>query len=191
MPVIFTTLLSLLGGAFGPLTDWIRRKQQLQMAVQEAQQRIELQLLKNEGQVEEAEARSTGDRLNATAAMFKYGTFLMWFYPFIIGQFRPAYAQVVFNNLNAMPSWYTSSCVIIMFAIWGISVASPVVTGVFSQLGSFFQERRDHKERLAAINRPVVFDSLRSQVRGGLSQDFVNKVNIALDAADAADTTRN
>ncbi len=183
MPIIMT-ILSLIGGAITPLANWIQRKQELQAAALEAKQRIELQLLKNEGQVEAAEAHNSGERLKATSSTFKYITFGMWFCPFVLGQIRPAYAKIIFDNLSFMPAWYAQSCVIIMFAIWGISVASPVVSTVFSSLGSFFQERRDHKERIAAINRGAVFDSLRGSIKGGLSQQTVDLVNKALDAGE-------
>jgi hypothetical protein len=106
MPIIVTTLLSLLGGLFTPLGDWFRRKQQIQAAAAEAEQRIHLQILKNEGIAAEAEAHNSGERLRATSAMFKYGTFVMWFYPFIIGQIRPSYAKAIFDNLLAMPALY-------------------------------------------------------------------------------------
>ncbi len=190
MPLIFSTLLSLLTGSFGAIVDWARRKQEIQATREENLQRLQLQALKNEGETEAAESRNSGGRLRATSAIFKYGTFFMWFYPFIIGQVRPAYAHAVFENLLAMPAWYTQSCVIIMFAIWGISVSAPAVQTVFSSLGSFLQEKRDHKERVAAINRGVVFDSLRTQVKGGLSQEFVNAVNKALDAGESPNDNR-
>jgi hypothetical protein len=77
-----------------------------------------------------------------------------------------------------------------MFAIWGISVSAPAVQTVFSSLGSFLQERRDHKERLATINRKAFFDHLRSQSKGGvLSQQFVDNANAALDIGE--DPTTN
>ena len=179
MPLIFTTLLSLITGAFGPMVRWAQKKI-------EFQEQIQLQSLKNEGMVEQAEARNSAARLKATGRVFKYFTFFMWFYPFIICQFSAKYALMVFNNLDLLPQWYTSSCTIIMFAIWGISVSAPVVNGVFTSLGGYIQGRREHKERLATINRAAVFNELRKDsTNGKLDAGFVNIVDKALDAAEA------
>ena len=179
MPVFLTTLLSLISGAFGPMVDWARQKVQMQ-------EKIQLEGMKLEGQIEQSEAKSAVARLKATGAIFKYFTFFMWFYPFFVCQVSSKYALMVFNNLNLLPAWYTNSCVILMFAIWGISVSTPVVNGVFTSLGNYIQGRRDHKETLAKINRGLVFDELRKEAKGGKLEDgFVNIVDKALDAADA------
>lgn len=183
--------VGLFGGAFGlvpkvlgPVTAWIAKKQ-LALAMPHNNPLNNPQVdihYSNDAQVAEAEVQDSNFRLSATSTIFKYGTFFLWFYPFIIGQIRPLYAHIVFDNLAAMPAWYTQSCVIIMFAIWGISVSAPVISTVFGSLGSFLQERRDHHERLAAINRGAFFDSMKKQVKGGkLSQEFVNVINKALD----------
>ena len=188
---IITTLLSLLTGAFGPIMQWAKRKQDLALAKQEAEQRIQLQMLKNEGIVEESEARNTQSRLAATSQTFKYITFVMWFYPFVVCQIAPTYATRVFTSLDILPGWYTNSCVIIMFAIWGISVTAPVVTGMFSNLGSYIQGRREHVERVASINRGAVFNELRKDARNGkLDDNFVKIVDKALDAAEADMTSQ-
>lgn len=179
MPVFITTLLSMFTGAFGPLMNWAQQKI-------EFQQKIQLESMKLEGQIEQSEAKSAGERLKSTGRVFKYFTFFMWFYPFFVCQVSSKYALVVFNNLALLPPWYTNSCVILMFAIWGISVSAPVVNGIFSGLGQYIADKRDHKERLAKINRGLVFDELRKDSKDGkLNDGFVNIVDKALDAADA------
>lgn len=181
--LILTTIFSFLGGLLTPVTEWLKRKQEVQAAKDRFEQELKLQAMKNMGRMEEAEAKSSGERLRATSAIFKYGTFFMWFYPFFIAQFMPQKAEAIFNNLSLMPAWYTQSCVIIMFAIWGISVSAPVVTSMFSNLSAFLSERREHKERLAEINREAMFDYLRSKTKGkALSQDYVDVINDAIDA---------
>lgn len=186
MPFAFASLYSLVSSLFGPLVRWAERKQQMEAELQKANDDIRIQEVKNDGIAEKYESQNSMTRLKSTSAAFKYITFVMWFYPFIMGQFRPMAAKEIFDNLNLMPQWYTTSCVVIMFSIWGISVTAPAIASVFSGLGSFMQAGRDHRENLARINRDAVFNSLKRDL-GSVTQKTVDEINRALDAGESQD----
>ncbi len=187
MPVFLVTLLSMVSGAFGPIGNWIAKKQEMQAREQEMQDQMQIEAMKMNAAAAVADGAAADTRLKSTGRVFKYFTFFMWFTPFILGILRPDAASVIFQHFNEMPGWYSQACVLMIFAVWGIAVSGPVVTSIFSNLGQYIannkQAKYDHQQELAKINRNAVFDSLKKS-QGALSQQTVDEVNQALDSGE-------
>lgn len=115
-------------------------------------------------------------QIRATGRIFKYFTFFMWFGPFMISTVFPSYGMIIFENLNQLPEWYVQSCMVIMFAIWGIQSGKIAIANIFSGLNSFFRERQK-----VIIHRKMFFDVLRS-TKGNLSQYEVEIYDKALNS---------
>lgn len=181
-------LFGLLSGLPGILGDYFKKKQELEQIKLETERQIALAQQQMASDIAKAESEIAVSRLGATGSYFKYFTFAIWFGPFISGVFVPRFAEGIFNNLAKMPVWYVQSCVMIMFAIWGIQVAAPVVANIFTNLGAYLSDKRDYKLEKARINRDAVFASLRNDpsFKGrGIDQATVVMVDKALDAGEA------
>ena len=178
-------ILSMFSGIFGAIGNYFVEKQKRAAQEQMMQDQMRIQAMKMEADGIKADGVAANTRLKSTGRNFKYITFIMWFTPFVLGIIKPSAAAVIFQNFELMPTWYSQSCTILMFAIWGISVSAPVVQTVFSSLGNYLQGGREHRETLARINRDAVFAALRAK-QGALSQKTVDEVNAALDAGESS-----
>ncbi len=173
----------MLSGSLGPIGEWIKRKQELQMLEQETNRQIAMQQLKMATEGVKADGVAANTRLKSTGRYFKYFTFFLWFTPFVMCLINPAASAVIFNNFSLMPAWYSQSCVLMMFAIWGISVSAPVVNSIFSSLGNYIADKRVHQQTMAKLNRPEFYNSLRAQ-RGALSEQEVAQIETALNVSE-------
>lgn len=186
---MFALLIPLLASLPGLFGAFFKQKNDLLTAQNAAQLQIEIAKLNLAGQIAQAQMAEEAVIVNSTGAYFKYFTFFMWFGPFMIGIFFPAFSKEVFNNLAQMPEWYVQSCMVIMFTVWGISVSADTVGSIFSSLGSFFADKRAHNLDMATIvakiDRTSYFNALR-QSQGSISQQEVNKANAVFDAMDKA-----
>lgn len=180
---IFTVLFSFLSKLPGAVGKYFEKKQELEQIKLETQKQIALAQQQMASDMAKAESETAIARLAVTSSYFKYFTFCMWFGPFVSGVFFPQFADTIFKNLGQMPDWYVQSCVMIMFAIWGIQVAAPVVANIFSGLNNYLGERRTYKLESKRIDRTAVFDSLK-KAQGALSQRTVDEVNKALDSGE-------
>lgn len=184
MPVFLVTLFQLLSGVPGMIGDYFKKKQEIQTIQMQTQMQIEIEKQKLAAELAKAEVERAKAALSATSQTFKYVAFGVWFGPYVLGLVAPSWSKHVFENLAGMPEWYVQSVVLIMFTIWGISTASPVVGTIFSSMQEFFKERRNFKlEKVAtkaAIDRKAFFEALRA-AKGVLSQADVDAGNKALD----------
>ncbi len=183
MPVILTTLFSLLSNLAGPLGQYFKSKQEVEQLKIDTQKEIQLATMKLSAEIAQADMEKAKTVLAATGQYFKYFTFFMWFGPFIMGIINPALGKEIFVNLSGMPEWYVQSCMLIMFTVWGISVSAPVVGSIFSGLGNFFAERRDYKLEKAKIDRKAYFAALR-KLQGYVTDADVKRDDAVLDELD-------
>lgn len=153
----------------------------------QTQMQIEMEKQKLAAELAKAEVERAKAALGATSQTFKYVAFGVWFGPYVVGLVSPSWSAKIFQNLAGMPEWYVQSVVLIMFTIWGISTASPVVTSIFSSMQEFFREKRSFKlekaATKAAIDRKAFFDGLRA-AKGYLTQADVDAGNKALDKSE-------
>ncbi len=185
----FTSIIAgLLGGILGPLVRWAQRKQEMAAARQAAQDAEAIELIRNQGVAEKYESQTAMQRLKSTGTAFKYIMLTMWFYPWVMVQFSQSQATKIFSNMALLPSFYSESCVMIMFAILGIPVGARMATTVFDAVTGYVQGKRDaqyvHEQTLAKIDRSKVFKSLAENMGGKLSQSTVDLVNKAINAGD-------
>lgn len=156
--ILLLPLLSKLPGLFG---DFFTQKTQLAQAQMQTELAVEQAKISLAGQIAQDQMEVSKTIIGATGAHFKYFTFFMWFGPYMLQLIAPSYGQIVFQNMAGMPPWYAQSCVAIMFTVWGISVAAPVVNNIFSSLGGFFQASRTDKIAMKAVDKQAFFDALR------------------------------
>lgn len=183
MSAILTTVFSLLSSIPGQLGAYFAKKQELEAIKLETQKQVALAQQQMASDMAKAESQTAITRLNMTGSTFKYFTFVMWFGPFIVGVFMPSWSTAIFTNLKIMPDWYVQSCMMIMFAVWGISVSGPVVANIFSGLNSYLADKRDYKLQAKQIDRDILFKSLR-KIKGPLSQEDVQTFDTAINDAE-------
>ena len=171
---MFALLIPILASLPGLIGKYFQQKNDLLTAKNEVTRQIELAKIEMAKEIAVSQLNLNATIVQATSPIFKYFTFAMWFGPFMVGVVAPSYAKDIFHNLEGMPEWYVSSVVMIMFTVWGISVSAPVVNGIFSGLGEFFQAKRNDKIKLAAakVDRKAFYDNLRS-IQGFVSGEDV------------------
>lgn len=173
-------LFSLLSGLPGMLGTFFTQKAQLAQAQLATNLAIEQAKLNLAEEIAKDQLEESKVVIGATSPWFKYCTFAMWFWPFIIGSLHPSTAAFLFQNLAQMPQWYVTSCMTIMFTIWGISVASPVVSDMFTNLGQFFANSRQAKIELKKVDKQAFFDAIR-HLKGSVSAADMSTFNPVLD----------
>lgn len=176
-------LLPLLAKIPGMIGDYFKQQAELMQAQLQTEKEIELAKQQYAAEAAKAQFQLNQTIVQSTSSNFKYFTFVMWFGPFMVSLVSPSLSKEIFNNLAVMPEWYTQSCMLIMFTIWGITVSSPIVSSIFSNFGSFIAERRQYKLEKAKIDRTAYFDALR-KAKGPLSQAEVDVENKILDEAE-------
>lgn len=177
---MFALLIPLLASLPGMIGKYFSEVNAIKQAELETRRQIELAKQEMASQIAQAELQKANVIIGATGPFFKYFTFVMWFGPFMLGTFMPELSARVFTNLSGMPEWYVTSCVAVMFTVWGINVGAPVVSNIFSGLGGFFQQRRDYKLEKAKIDRKAFFDGMRKLFPKGMTQTQVDIMENAL-----------
>lgn len=185
---IASIIAGLVSGIFGPIVKWAQRRQEMAAQAERDRAAENLELIKNQGVAEKYESMSSMSRLKMTGETFKYIMIGMWFYPWVMVQFSQEQATKIFANMAVLPSFYSESCVMIMFAILGIPVGAKMATTVFDAVTGYYQGKRDaaytHEQALAHINRTAVMSSIRKDLGGKLDQKTVDIVNRAINAGD-------
>lgn len=178
LALLIPLLAQILPSIFGNMNQVLQAKQQLELAQITAQSNIAMEVAKDQ-------ALASQTIVNATSPRFKYWTFWMFFTPFIVGAITPSFSQQVFQNLSTMPNWYTQTCMTLILTVWGIQVAAPVISNIFSNLGNFIVQRRADllPVKLAKIDRVAFYNSLRA-IKGSLSESDVTTDDKVLDALD-------
>ena len=188
---MFAFLAPLIGGISGKVLEWLGRipgvigqyftqLHEIKKIQLDTQKAIEMAKQKMAAETARAQLELNKTIVASTGSYFKYFTFVMWFGPFMIGIVSPITSQQIFQNLSLMPQWYVESCMMIMFTVWGISVSAPVVSSIFSGLGTYFQGRREYKLQQAQLDKKRIFEVIR-KLKGPLSQADVDLANDMMD----------
>lgn len=169
----WTLLFSFLGSLPGTIGDYFKAKNEITKTKLENELAIQRANIALASDVAKAQFELNKAIVVSTTSAFKYVTFTVWFGPFVIGVLFPSWGSYIFNNLASMPEWYVSSVVTIMFTIWGIQIGAPVVSGIFSNLGEFFQSRRAFKiEKAKVLNEQILAIELRKNLfKNGMTQE--------------------
>jgi hypothetical protein len=184
---MFALLIPILASLPGLFGAFFKQKNDILTAKNEAERQIELAKINMATEIAKAQLNLNATIVQSTSSFFKYFTFVMWFGPYMIGLISPAMSKAIFENMLGMPEWYVQSCMLIMFVIWGINVSGPVVNGIFSGLGEFFQAKRNDKIELAVqvakVDRKAYYDALRD-TKGIVMPDDVKTMEVVFDNMD-------
>jgi hypothetical protein len=180
---MFALLIPLLASLPGLIGNFFKQKNDILQAQAEVQRQIELAKIDMAKDIAVSQMNLNATIIQSTSPVFKYFTFAMWFGPFVLGIIDPTRAAVIFNNMGGMPQFYVTSCVAIMFTVWGISVSANAINGIFSGLGDFFSARRDYKLEKAKVDRKAYYDSLRVN-QGYVTGDDVKRAEAIFDQID-------
>lgn len=172
MGAILSSIFGLLSGVPGLIGDYFQRKHDIETIKLETQRQIAVETQRLAAQIAEAEYQRASIALQATGRGFKYFTFVMWFGPYMVGLVSPELSQKIFANLGGMPEWYVQSVVMLMFVIWGVAASSPVVGSIFTNMASYFAQRRQDKISLKGVDKKSFYEGLRA------AQGFVSKADV-------------
>lgn len=181
MGALLAIILPLLAKIPGQIGKYFQTKQEIEKIKLENQRQEALAQAQLAGEIARANLEFQKAALASTGATFKYFTFAMWFGPYMMQLVYPPLGKQIFDNMLGMPEWYASSCVAIMFTVWGISVSAPVIANVFTGMGQFFQARREYKLEKARIDRKAFFDGIKKLFPKGMNQAQVDLFDKALD----------
>ncbi len=145
---LLTKLPGLVGGFFKDKNDLhkIREKTKLakeatRLAEQQARKDIAMKTI-------EAELERGSQQIKATSKTFKHITFFLFMSPFMLAMIAPQYSTELFARLGLLPHWYVETVMVLMFAVWGISVSKDVISNIFRNLGTFMLRRQQNKLNL-------------------------------------------
>lgn len=173
---MWPAIISLLSGIPGLFGEYFKKRSELEELKLETAKQLELARMGMAKEIARNETERANNSLGATSAKFKYLTYFIFFAPFVaclIG--FPEYADQVFKNLNTLPEWYVTAAVATQLTIWGIPIASNVVSGIFSNLSSAMDARRQFKLEKATIDKKAFYEALRA-IKGHVSAEDV-KIN--------------
>lgn len=185
MGAILALILPLLSKVFGGVTDYFDKKQELEKLKRDAEfelQKANIEMAKELAKSDNERARTA---LQSTGRYFKYIVFWMISSPFIaclVGQ--PWYAEMVFNNMNALPDDYRYLYYGLLMVIFGIPTGKDLPTAIINGIKGSIENRRNyklHKEEIKhSLTDKQFFDKLRD-IQGYVSQDQVDKYNAKKD----------
>jgi len=184
---MFALLIPVLAQLPGLIGKFFSQKNEILTAQNQAQLQVELAKLQMAREIATSQLNLNATIIQSTAPFFKYFTFFMWFGPFMAGVIMPSLSKDIFLNLGGMPEWYVTSCIAIMFTVWGISVSAPVVNGIFSGLGEFFSARREYKVKLATLDEKKFFDVIKKGLGGSINEKTFNMLRAAIDTSQEQD----
>lgn len=180
MGALLLALAPLLAGMTQPIKDYFASKAQLATLSQQ----IELAKIQAEKDAivsnNDVQAKQTAAFLQATTLSFRQGTFYFLLVPMILSIVAPEYASAMWSRFEAIPQWFQILFVSVYSVIWGLPIAKDYLGGMFSSLGRAVADRREYKLEVKRIDMKKVFDSLRADMKGGISQETVDMINRAV-----------
>lgn len=139
---MFGLIIPFLSGLISPISNFFKRKQELIASDHATQLAFKREDRLAQKDVVAANLKRGTQQLKATGRFFKYFTFCLWFGPFAAAFVAPEYSIALFERLAALPDWYVQSCMVIIFAIWGISSSRETIANIFKGLGTFMLQRQ-------------------------------------------------
>lgn len=177
-------LLGILGQLPGVFGDFFKK----QSAIAEAQLNAQVAIAQAQVAQATAMARAQLDyqtaALQATTPIFKQRIFWFLSIPIILSVVYPPGAVELWHNLALIPQSYWSLYSAIVLTIWGIPVASNLISSVFSGFTSYTAVKRADKIELQKVSndqyKAAFFDALRG-VKGSLNSTEVANIEQVLD----------
>lgn len=184
-----TAILSLIFGVLGKIPgvigDVFKRQADVANANLDLQKEIVKAQMLQAGEMARAQLQYQTAALHATMPLFKQHMFWFLSIPILITMFMPNYAQVLWANVRMIPEFYWTLYSAVVLTIWGIPVASNIVSGVFSGFSSYAADRRQDKIQMLSVSseqyKKAVTDMYKLQ-NGKLPQAEWDKWNKVFNA---------
>ncbi len=184
MNVVLTLLFGLLGKLPGVFGDYFSKQADLANANIELQKEIVKAQIIQAGEMARAQLEYQTAALHATMPLFKQHMFWFLSVPILITMFMPTYAAVLWANVRLIPEFYWTLYSAVVLTIWGIPVASNLVSSVFSGFSSYTADKRADKIEMQRVSgeqyKLALFNEWR-KTHGPLNQKEVDSLNKALD----------
>jgi len=167
MPLILSSVFSILSKVPGLVGNYFDKKQQIEKIKIDTAFETEKQRLKSIAEMAVSNNEWAGKALAATGRKFKYAVFLLISLPFIsclVGV--PQYAGMVFHNLESLPVWYNIMFTTIVGVIWGTKSIPQISRNVIK-----YKNRK--------LNKKAIYDAIRK--RGEVSQELVDELEPLLE----------
>ena len=187
MTILLPLLFSLLGKIPGVFGDYFKKQADIANAdLEYKKQLVQAQILMA-GEAAKAQLEYQTAALNATTPLFKQRIFWFLSIPIVLTMFMPQYAIVLWANIRLIPEFYWTLYSAMVLTIWGIPVASNMISRIFSGFTSYSAEKRADKIEMQRVSgdqyKAAFFDALR-HVKGSLNQNEVDNINKALTLMD-------
>lgn len=184
---LLAPLFSILAGMFskgGAFSTFFSKQADIANASIDLQKEIvKAQVLQAEAMAK-AQLEYQAAALNATMPLFKQHMFWFLSIPVIYTVVWPSHARVLWDNFRLIPDFYWSLYSAIVLTIWGIPVASNLVSTIFSGFTSASSAKRQDNIELEKVSseqyKAAFFSALRA-VEGHLGNKEVTNIDKALD----------
>lgn len=171
--------LPLLGGFTQPIKDFFALKRE----EQRAQSDYKIAVLKSNTdlavQNRISDSSDLATRIQMTSQNFKQNIYIWFLAVITFSCIAPTYAQQMWINFSAIPTWFTDLFKIMTLVTWGVPVAAPHVQNMFTAVQAAVADRREYK--LKKLNIKAGFDALRL-AQGSLSPSQVEAIKKMLEA---------
>lgn len=184
-------LISSILGENGPLGQYFKTKADTIKATADFQLQVQKAQIEYAETMAKAAVDQQANQLAATSQTFKFVSYSLLTLPILIVCIAPAYGKDLFNNLGLIPAWYAQLYVAVVAVIWGLPVASGMVSNIFTGVQQAWDMRQDKKiEKIQALGeakalgvdeaKKQIFDTIR-KTTGALNQNQVDTINPILD----------
>lgn len=181
---MFALLIPILATVFGEkgfLGAYLKSKADMQQANNDFKLATMKAQSEQEIQNRISETTNLSTRLNSTSQGFKQSTYIFVCAVITFSIIFPSHAVDMWKNFSLIPHWFSDLFKIMTLTIWGLPIAAPVVTGMFTGISNAISDRREYK--LKRFNTKLMYDGLRKIFPAGMTQEQVNIVNEAVRAA--------
>lgn len=177
---ILIPLLATLFGEKGPIGAYLKSRADMQQADNDF--KLATMKAQSELAIQEriSETTNLSTRLNATTQGFKQGTYIFVCAVITFSILFPSHAKDMWSNFALIPTWFSDLFKIMTLTVWGLPVAAPVVTGMFTGISNALADRREYK--LKKFNTKLMYEGLKKIFPKGMTQAQVDIVNAAIQA---------
>lgn len=185
MGFLLSGLFSMLGSLPGVLGRFFSAQSEIANANIQLQKEIVKAQILQAGEMAKAQLQFQTTALHSTMPLFKQHMFWFLSIPILITMFMPNYAQVLWNNVRLIPEFYWTLYSAVVLTIWGIPVASGIVSNIFGGFTSFAADRRADKIQMLSVSSEQYKKAFADMYRlknGPISQKDWNALEKTLDA---------
>lgn len=185
MSFLITALMSLLSGLPGAVGTFFKKQTELGQAQIELQKEIVKAQILQAGEMARAQLEYQTAALQATTPLFKQQMFWFLSAPILLSLIFPNYAVIMWNNVRLIPDFYWSLYSAVVLTVWGIPVASNMVSSVFNRFDEYATSKRADKialEKVSSATYKKAFTDMWRMNNGTLTQADVEKIDKTIDA---------